>query len=182
MKSYAGIGSRSTPFDIQLLMRDIAGALESDYILRSGGADGADDAFFEGVTPELRKTRTQIFLPSKCFRRHEAPLQGCIDATKLPAWPKALETVDRYHPAPDRLTPYARRLMARNAMQVLGPNLDDPVSFVVCWTPGGELVGGTSQALKIAMDYGISIRNLGKPEVLNKALDFASDQPWPSGA
>jgi hypothetical protein len=153
-------------------MRDIAGALEDDYILRSGGADGADDAFFEGVTPELRKTRTQIFLPSKCFRRHEAPLQGCIDASKLPAWPKALETVNRYHPAPWKLTPFARKLMARNAMQVLGPDLDDPVVFVVCWTPGGELAGGTSQAMKIAMDHGIPIRNLGSSEELGSALKF----------
>ena len=172
MKSYAGIGSRSTPFDIQLVMRDLAQALENDYILRSGGADGADDAFFEGVTPERRKTRTQIFLPSKCFRRHEAPLRGCIDATRLPAWPRALETVDKYHPMPTRLAPFARRLMARNAMQVLGPDLDDPVSFVVCWTPGGEVVGGTSQAIRIALDHGIPIRNLGREGDLQAALRF----------
>lgn len=172
MKFYAGIGSRRTPFDIQLIMRDIAGALEDRYILRSGGADGADDAFFEGVTPELRKTRTQIFLPSRCFRRHEAPLQGCIDASRLPAWPKALETVEKYHPTPWSLTPFTRRLMARNAMQVLGSNLDDPVVFVVCWTPGGEAVGGTRQAIKIAMDHGIPVRNLGSEEGLKSALEF----------
>jgi hypothetical protein len=180
MKAYAGIGSRSTPFDIQLVMRDIAAALENDYILRSGGADGADDAFLEGVTRKLRSARTQIFLPGGHFRRHVARLDGCIDATKLPAWSKALGMVGKYHPALDRLTPFTKKLMARNAMQVLGPNLDDPVKFVICWTPEGRLVGGTSYALRIAADYGIQIRNLGIPEVLNKALDFSSDQPWPT--
>jgi hypothetical protein len=50
--------------------------------------------------------------------------------------------------------------MARNAYQVLSTTLEDPVDFVICWTKGGKLVGGTAQAMKIAMDFGVPIYNL----------------------
>ena len=33
--------------------------------------------------------------------------------------------------------------------------------FVVCWTPGGQLKGGTAQALRIATALNIPIINLG---------------------
>ncbi len=44
--------------------------------------------------------------------------------------------------------------------QVLGSDLETPVSFVVCWTIGGKISGGTGQALRIAKDLGIPIFNL----------------------
>lgn len=52
--------------------------------------------------------------------------------------------------------------MARNSYQILGQDLsfDNSSRFVVCWTPGGEEVGGTSQAIRIAKYYGIPIFNL----------------------
>ena len=57
--------------------------------------------------------------------------------------------------------------MARNAMQVLGPNLDDPSAFIVCWTPDASdgsktspKTGGTGQALRIAHEYKIPVYNL----------------------
>jgi hypothetical protein len=175
MKAYAGIGSRQTPVQIQWVMSDIAEVLHADgYILRSGGAAGADDAFYIGIHKACRFTGAQIFLPGDKFNGHRAGGQGLVDATTLPAWPAALLTVERYHPSPGKLSGYARRLMARNAMQVLGPNLDVPAKFVVCWTPRGEVVGGTGQALRIAADHGIPVRNLGIPEVLDKAIDFVS--------
>jgi len=54
---------------------------------------------------------------------------------------------------------------ARNAMQVLGPNLSDPSSVVYAWTPEGREVGGTRIALDYAKERGIPIRNLGIPAV-----------------
>jgi cell division GTPase FtsZ len=54
-----------------------------------------------------------------------------------------------------------RKLHARNAMIVLGKNLDDPVDFIICWTPGGTGSGGTGQALRIARAYGIPVYDLG---------------------
>ncbi len=56
--------------------------------------------------------------------------------------------------------------MARNALQIMGPNMDRPADLVVAYTPGGEVVGGTGQALRMAGSLGIPIRNLGDPATL----------------
>ena len=49
-RSYAGIGSRKTPPHVLAAMTQIAEALaERGYILRSGGAGGADSAFEKGA-------------------------------------------------------------------------------------------------------------------------------------
>ena len=48
-KYYAGVGSRSTPMHIQKLFEEIAATLaQNGYVLRSGGAEGADVAFERG--------------------------------------------------------------------------------------------------------------------------------------
>ena len=48
-KPYTGIGSRETPTAILDLMIAIGGVLaQRGFTLRSGGADGADDAFEQG--------------------------------------------------------------------------------------------------------------------------------------
>lgn len=159
---YAGIGSRETPGDVLCLMRHLAAAFETiGFKLRSGGASGADCAFEEGVKHPANKA---IYLPGPTFNGRQAGRNGCHDATKLPGWLKAIATVDQYHPDPRRLGQMGRKLMARNAMQVLGPNLDHPADLIVCWTPGGLLKGGTSQALRIAKDHGIPVFNLGNKE------------------
>ncbi len=62
----------------------------------------------------------------------------------------------------------AMHLHVRNTFQVLGPNLDDPSDFVVCWTPDGaekaedtsEVTGGTGTAIRIASTYEIPVYNL----------------------
>ena len=59
---YTGIGSRETPSHILELMTKIAKYLDSlGFILRSGGAPGADTAFANGAVNK------QIFIPWKNF-------------------------------------------------------------------------------------------------------------------
>lgn len=136
-RAYAGIGSRETPTVICGLMTDLARKLrDAGWVLRSGGADGADRAFEAGATP--LKT---IFRPS--------------DATA-----EALTLAARFHPAWDRCSDFAKKLHARNGFHVLGPDLRSPSEFVVCWTKDGKASGGTGQALLIAAHYGIPIFNL----------------------
>lgn len=133
---YAGIGSRETPTPVLKAMTHVARSLAAlGYTLRSGGADGADRAFEAGASLK------EIFLA-----RH--------------ATPAAIETVARFHPAPHRLSVFAEKLRARNAMILLGANLDSPVRFVVCWTPRGEITGGTGQGLRIARHYKIPVVNM----------------------
>jgi hypothetical protein len=161
---YAGIGARATPSAVLDLMTQLARRMEEEgWRLRSGGARGADAAFEAGVQDPSRRA---IYLPGASFNQRQAGSDGYIDSTRLPGWEQALETVAQYHPAPERLSPFARDLMARNAMQVMGPNMDRPADLVVAYTPGGEVVGGTGQALRMAGSLGIPIRNLGDPATL----------------
>ena len=173
-KIYAGVGARKTPPAVLALMERLAGRMESEgWLLRSGGAEGADTAFASGVQDPKKRA---IFLPGASFNglRHG---QGGIDSTRLPGWEKALATVDQYHPAPHRLPPFVRNLMARNAMQVMGPNMDRPANLLVAWTPNAEVVGGTGQALRMAGALGVPIRNLGDPAVLASTRRYLGLNP-----
>ena len=156
-KAYSGIGSRQTPKGILREMTDLAIFLdENGYILRSGGAYGADSAFEEGAT------RKEIYLAAKGDRGHSSHLFGVCE--------KALEIGEKYHPNWSNLSRRGKLLMARNSYQVLGERLDDPVDFVICYTPNGEGGGGTGQAIRIAEDFGIPIFDLGKTEITGESI------------
>lgn len=140
---YAGIGSRKTPEAVLIEMSNIAMKLAMrGWTLRSGGADGADKAFERGAD----------------MMRGRKVIRGVTEQ------PHAMDHAARYHPAWDRCDAYARSLHARNSLVMLGDRLDHPVSFVVCWTPGAAVTGGTGQALRIAEDkqYHIPIFNLAR--------------------
>jgi hypothetical protein len=147
MSYYAGIGSRKTPDDVLIMMAKIAEIMAIEgFILRSGGAEGADTAFAVGCS--LGKGKGEIFRP-------EHVPDVC--------WSYA--TVRQFHPAPDRLSPYVTKLMARNAYQILGRDGNTPVERVICWTPNGKGEGGTGQAIRIAQHYNIPVHDLGDTEV-----------------
>lgn len=146
--AYAGIGSRSTPEYAQKEMSWIASRLEmKGYTLRSGGAKGADQAFERGVV-----SKKEIYLPWKGFEGNKSEL--AVHSKK------AYDMAKQFHPAWQKLTPVAIKFMARNSHQVMGKNMDDPVDFVLCWTPEGEICGGTGQAIRIAKFYNIPVINI----------------------
>lgn len=148
-KTYAGIGSRKTPVDVQNKMTEIAENLSRlGYVLYSGGAQGADSAFEKGATEKV------IFLPWDGFNGRRANNLDYV----VP--PENLELVKRFHPKYDRLSTSAISLMSRNSYQVLGTDLRSPVEFVLCWTEDGKASGGTGQALRIAKHYDIPIFNI----------------------
>lgn len=150
MKYYAGIGSRETPISVATKMTTIARRLDSmGYCLRSGGAEGADNAFEKGATNK------QIFIPWDNFNGRRADGKNYI----IPK--ENLDLVEKYHPAFHKLSGGAKKLMSRNSNQVLGIDFDDPVEFVLCWTEGGLKKGGTAQAIRIAEDYKIPVFNFG---------------------
>lgn len=164
--TYAGIGSRKTPNNILAVMSYISKRLEHQlFILYSGGAkEGADAAFLAKV--QFYK----VFMPARLFNYKTANRTDFIDCSDLSNWDEALQTVDEYHPAPHNLTPFARKLHARNAYCVLGEDLKSPVDFVLCWTPNATITGGTGQGLRIAMHYNIPIFNLADASVLIDVL------------
>lgn len=152
IRYYAGIGSRETPDTVGLLMTSIAESLaERGYVLRSGGAPGADTFFEQGAPKELR----EIYLPWPGFNGNSSPLHKVTS--------QAMSVAKRFHPNWERLSDAGKKLMARNAYQILGKDLRTPVEFVVCWTPGGKVIGGTGQALRMAKRLEIPVFNLAVP-------------------
>lgn len=166
---YAGIGSRETPQDTLHLMNRIAAHLaRQGYTLRSGGAGGADTAFEAGC--DAAAGQKQIFIPWSGFSGRRAGEPG----VHVGVGPNALALAERMHPNWSACSRGARALHARNGYQVLGPKLDTPVDFVVCWTPQAHRGGGTGQALRIAESHGITIYDLADVTALAHWTAIAS--------
>lgn len=167
MRAYAGIGSRGTWPDVCALMEDVARYMASDgYVLRSGHAPGADQAFERGAGGAA-----EIYLPWQGFEAH-VPTLG---TEYLQPAPEAYQMAAKLHDGWYYLNQGSRALMARNMHQVLGPTLDDPVEFVICWTPNGSrtgaeaYTGGTGQALRLAKKFNIKVFNLMNSDDLEVA-------------
>lgn len=79
------------------------------------------------------------------------------------------------HPAWDKCNEWARGMHSRNCHQILGYDLQSPVDAVICWTPNGNIQGGTATAIRIALKYNIPVFNLGvkdKDSVLQSIRNF----------
>jgi len=157
---YAGIGSRETPQEIlnyfTVLGRYFA---QLEFVLRSGGAQGADKAFENGS--DLIEGCKEIYLPWKGFEGSKSPYYQDR--------PEAREIAATYHPAWERLSEGAKKLQTRNVHQILGWELDTPSNFVICWTKKGKGTGGTGQAIRIANAYNIPVFDFGKYKELDTA-------------
>lgn len=148
---YAGIGSRTAPMDVLKRIRDLATTLaHMKFELHTGGALGCDKAFIDGH--HMAGKDAYLWLPWQYYNGYITDLPD-VDY-------KHLDFTKKYHPAWNKCSEKAKIMHARNAQILLGNDLDDPVKFVVCWTPNGELKGGTAQGLRIAIDYNIPIFNL----------------------
>lgn len=171
-KFYAGIGSRETPEKLRPAIEEIALFLAKEgYTLRSGAAPGADEMFETALTPllpedlikrrEVRPSLMEIYVPWYCFQSSTSPL--CHVSSEV------IEFSLRYHPNPDALKDSVRKIMGRNAYQVLGEDLKTKSDFIVCWIENLDVdtnelynCGGTGQALRIAKAHGIKIFNLSQ--------------------
>jgi len=169
---YTGIGARLTPEDILETMKAIAGSLAADgYILRSGGAGGADSAFEDGC--DHANGSKEIYLPWKDFNDNTSDLYKPSD--------EAFEIAKKiYGNRWEFLNSAVRALMARNIHQVMGDALDTKSMFVVCWTPDGcttaknrgSGTGGTGQAIAYADSMSIPIFNLANEKDHNRLKEY----------
>lgn len=156
MKIYTGIGSRETPSaTLEHMIRIAVTLAQRGFTLRSGGADGADDAFEQGA--QLARAPMEIYLPWAGFN-------GRTKSPRYPG-PEAFDMAAKFHPAWQHCKEGAMKLHARNCYQVLGADLRTPTQFVICWTPRGSGEGGTGQALRIAKAYNIPIFDLAIPAI-----------------
>lgn len=178
MKHYTGVGSRNTPEDVQQLMEAVADKLAREgYILRSGGADGADLGFQRGANKPFQRGQDIsthppiVYLPWKSFNLQiqKNVLGQYVVVSEHPLRDRARQMVSEVHPAWEKCSQGAKALHTRNAYQALGDNLNNPSSFCLLWaepTLGGEAVkGGTNMAFQLCRNHGVPTYNLYFKEV-----------------
>lgn len=172
MKIYTGIGSRDTPDDVLTTMRTF-GLLFANkgYTLRSGHAPGADMAFEEGC--DMARGSKEIYLPWPKFNGADGSGKGyCVPFFT----PELVSFAGTYHPNWSACSMSNKKLLSRNACQVLGLLLNRPTEFVVCWTPGGLAGGGTGQAIRIAQAHDIPVFDLGRENGEQDLVDYLNRQ------
>ena len=159
MRFFAGIGSRQTPVDVLASMTALTRRLTGDgWCLRSGGARGADSAFAAGAPIQRRR----IYLPWSGYNTLSGPDCHHLRAGELTRF---LPIAEQFHPAWEKCSPAVRALHARNVAIVLSLSAADPVRFIICWTPGAQVVGGTGLGLRLARHHDIPIVNLAHSSV-----------------
>ena len=130
------------------------------YILRSGGARGADLACELGAPDNMK----EIFLDE--LHKNTQFGNGTYNVKFFDNLKHARQIAERFHPAWDRLGNRAKALISRNTYQVLGTDLLTHSEFVICWTPDGAKTtttkdtGGTGQAIRLANYFDIPVYNL----------------------
>ncbi|MFZ3481996.1 hypothetical protein [Sphingomonas sp. 3-13AW] len=186
---YAGIGSRETPGvsakypgRVCGSMRVIAQRLHaSGLTLRSGGAEGADEAFEAGSSPE----RSEVFIIRRGIRGSRSPLYPRPENAHITAEAEKLASL--LHPKWAACGDYARQMHTRNMHQVLGVRLDSPSRFIIAWTKDGADTGGTGQAIRCGWHKGVPVVNLKILEHRQAVCDvfgfrmewFGDDAPVP---
>jgi len=160
MIKYAGIGARKTPEELLPKLTAAAASLaEAGVGLRSGGSWGADQAFYDGWQKVGKDELVEVFVPYSGFRGFVSTHGNRVFG---PPSKEARALAREFHPNWANVGDTGRMYLARNGYQVLGPDLKSPSDFVLCWTPGGEEIGGTAQAIRVARGHGIPVINLGK--------------------
>ena len=156
---FAGIGSRETPVNMRPMIKQIMDTLnKKGWILRSGGAEGAD-TFFE----KFAKWK-EIYLPWKGFNNNPSTTFGYS--------PEAEQIAKKFHPTYEQLSRGAKACMSRNSYQVLGGDLKTPAICVICYTPTGKATGGTGQAIRIAEAHNIPVFNLKNRGAFDELMQF----------
>lgn len=164
-----GIGTRNLDERMDKTIRGIMKAFSSindkdfSFILRSGGARGADAAFESSFSGRIISYRADSSHPAKG-----------IDTIAYSEDPVAEELVMRLHPNPgavSRLHDYSRKLLYRDAWQIIGsPGKDRILSdFVIAAWPMGTTM---KTALLVAENQGVPVFNVTDPADMERLRDI----------
>lgn len=169
-KFYTGVGTRYPPHFAVYLAGVVAVEMYNrGLVLRSGAARGMDRAFEDGHDEAWFKSGgdplKEIWLPEKGFEKSTSPLYNIH--------PDAYHIARRIHPNWKACDTFSRNAHARNIHQVLGKDLKTPSVALLCYTDGGEDVGGTRTAIVFAKELGIPVFNFGnKDQDVSTLIDF----------
>jgi hypothetical protein len=161
VKFYAGIGSRETPEWVKQMMYQLGVSLAfKEWTLRTGGAEGADQAFEQGAVEAKGWPAAEVWIPWDGFNGYKVAGEGVVRVGNEADEPIAA----RMHPNWDACTQGARKLHTRNVAQILGgitgEYRETRSSFVVCWTKDGNATGGTGLAIRLAESIQVPVFNL----------------------
>jgi hypothetical protein len=155
---FTGVGSEDAPLYLECEVAEIMAFLNPlGFVARSGGAKRMDTWW------ETYAARVEIYLPWKGFNGHEGEFRGI---------PPRAYRIAQEHMVPEHWANLGRggqRCHARDVQQVLGQHCgppDPPSEFVLCWTEGGRVAGGTATAMKVAVSHSIPVFNLYNPTPL----------------
>lgn len=172
MKYYAGIGSRETPIHILDLMTKASASLEKQgYVLRSGGAPGADWAFQQGVK---NQSMMEIYIPWEGYQgmleTPYTPYIYCKRVNKEMATEYTKLIWEKRGRNWNALKFPIKALMTRNTYQILGanPGITQQSQFVLCWCPviDGIPQGGTAQAVIMAQHFNRPVLNMFNSDIV----------------
>ena len=130
--------------------------------IKTGGAYGIDQAAMLGARIDM----LDICLPWASYNKEIIPKGAHLiiaDRNRHAEW---FESVENYHPAPDKLTNGARSLHARNFGVI------QPAHLVVAF-PNANGDGGTGQGIRIAQALNIPVMQFNKgaePALMNQML------------
>ena len=162
VKYYTGVGSRETPSEIMDYMSSISWHLSDlGYVLRSGGADGADSAFQCNADPD----NTEIWIP---WSKFAPPIAGNYITITDAQYSFAREFLLNNDILPwfDRMKQGAKKLHARNVFQIIGTSCK-PSEFCLYYAEednNGKVSGGTRTAVEVARLVGVPCYNFYFPE------------------
>lgn len=163
-------------------MEDIAFKLaQKGYILRSGAAGGADTAFEDGAKYyaeqiDERITLAQIYIPWASFATYDEYYKDWYKVLdRMTKKAEAYQLASETHPAWDKCSKRAKALHARNTFQILGSNLNNPSSFLICWAQvdkHGNIRGGTATAWNLAKAHNVPCFNLYNEDDKQRLIRF----------
>ena len=163
-----GIGSRKTNRAIDYVINRLAMYLAGlGFTIRSGGAEGSDDAF------EINHSR-EIYLPwdgfnNKYKAKGDYILPDDLYSGKAQLSQKAANLARVHFKGFDYVSDGVKSFMKRNMHQVLGKDLETPTGAIFCYTKDGcdsmytrtSKTGGTGAAISLASELDIPIVNIG---------------------
>ena len=180
MKYYTGIGSRNISEEEEFQLIYIGDYMaRHGYTLRSGKARGADSAFADGAMNH-DKSMVVNYVPWENFNINQpSPLDVEIDNLKQSLQSRCYSEAERLHPAWSKCSPAAKKLHARNMLQVTGHEEPKKLSTVlICCVDidkNGDAIGGTRTAWMKAKSIGIpclNIRGLSNDEAIIKLMSM----------
>ena len=178
---YAGIGSRKLSKE-ELNVCYLMGVHFSmlGYTLRTGAAQGADQAFANGALDNCSKMGegqggVVLCLPWPNYEKYWvdwARNKGAEILVVSDGDAEAVESVYKYHPKPHGLSRGPLALHARNYRIVKGCN------FVMAWPKPNKFgaLGGTGQGIRVAEGLGTKVHNLNNQEECLDALRHISKE------